>query len=68
MFWLLQKWNVTDTKYEKHWTLTIIFNPVENKKWNNSLSILLEISENIYVCLNSYSIRSVYLEATPYTR
>ena len=24
---LLQKWNVTSTKYEKHWTLTIIFNP-----------------------------------------
>ena len=68
LHWLLQKWNVTRAKYEKHRTLTIIFNPDWGQKVKLFTSILLEASENIFVCLNSHSIRSVNLEVTPYTR
>ena len=50
----------------ERWLLSLI--RTENKKWNNSLSILLEASENIFVYLNSHIIRSMNLEATPYTR
>ena len=66
--WLLQKWNVTSTKYDKQWTLIIFFNPSWEQKVKEFTSIPLKASENIFVCLNSHSIRSINLEATPYTR
>ena len=50
----------------ERWLLSLI--QIGKRQRNNSLSIPLEASENIFVCLNLHSIKSVNLEVTPYTR